>query len=96
MKTKISENPLVEPVLLDAGSLIDTMSGQTFENDEQLFTFIEETLPEPFNKIASAFSRHLGDTIEYTVLDEYIGLKGRISGEGLNLILRNGLKFYSS
>ncbi len=30
MKAKISENPLVEPVLLDAKTLIDSISGNSF------------------------------------------------------------------
>lgn len=95
MKSKISENPLVEPVLLDASSLITTTSGQSFESEEENLKWIEETLPAPFNGVAALFARHLGDEIEFNVLDEFVGLKGRISGEGLNLILRNGLKYYS-
>jgi len=93
MKQKIAENPLVEPVLLDAQTLIASTSGKSFETDEELFAHIEENVPQPFNEIAAIFAKHLGDTIEFKVLDEFVGLKGRISGEGLNLILRNGLKY---
>ena len=93
MKQKISENPLVEPVLLDASTLITSTSGNSFENDEEFFKNLNEVLPAPANEIAILFSQHLGDEVVFEVLDEYVGLKGRIAGEGLNLILRNGLKY---
>lgn len=35
MKKKISENPLVEPVLLDAKTLIDSISGKSFDTEEE-------------------------------------------------------------
>jgi len=35
MKKKIAENPLVEPVLLDAKTLIDSVSGKSFEREEE-------------------------------------------------------------
>lgn len=92
MRTKIAENPLVEPVLLDAATLITSTSGKSFENDEEFFESLNE-LPEPFNAISQLFARHLGDEVNFEVLDEFVGLKGRVTGEGLNLILRNGLKY---
>lgn len=92
MRNKIAENPLVEPVLLDAATLITSTSGKSFENDEEFFASLSE-LPDPFNSIATLFAKHLGDEVDFEVLDEYVGGKGRISGEGLNLILRNGLKY---
>lgn len=63
MKAKITENPLVEPVLLDASSLITTTSGQSFENDEENIKWIEENLPQPFSGLAGLFARHLGDEV---------------------------------
>jgi len=93
MRQKISENPLVEPVLLDASSLITATSGKSFENDEEYFTFVNDKFPEPFGEIAVLLAKHLGDEVNFEVLDQQIGLKGRITGEGLNLILRNGLKY---
>jgi len=93
MRQKISENPLVEPVLLDASSLITATSGKSFENDEEYFKFVQERFPEPFGDVAVLLAKHLGDEINFEILDQQIGLKGRITGEGLNLILRNGLKY---
>jgi len=52
MRTKISENPLVEPILLDAATLITSTSGKSFENDEEFFAHLEETIPPPFTGIA--------------------------------------------
>jgi len=96
MKQKITENPLVEPILMDAPTLINSTSGKSFENEAELFDFIENQIPPPFNDVASIFSRHLGDNVEYILAGPYGGVKGRISGEGLREILRNGLKYYSS
>mmetsp|Transcript_11045 Transcript_11045/g.11139 ORF Transcript_11045/g.11139 Transcript_11045/m.11139 type:complete len:158 (+) Transcript_11045:1135-1608(+) len=93
MKTKIAENPLIEPVLLGAGDLITSVSGNSFENDEELFAHIKETIPPPFSDVAVIFAKSLGDEVNFEILDEFVGLKGRIQGEGLNLILQNGLKF---
>jgi len=87
MKTKIQENPLVEPLLLDAATLISSVSGQSFESEEQLFQHIQENVPAPFGDVAALLSKHLGDTVEIEWIDKYVGVKGRISGEGLNLIL---------
>mmetsp|Transcript_9067 Transcript_9067/g.6819 ORF Transcript_9067/g.6819 Transcript_9067/m.6819 type:complete len:146 (-) Transcript_9067:43-480(-) len=93
MKTKIAENPLIEPVLLAASDLITSVSGNSFENDEELFTHIRETIPPPFSEVAVVFAKSLGDEVNFEILDEYVGIKGRIAGDGLNLILQNGLKF---
>jgi hypothetical protein len=94
MKQKIAENPLVEPVLLDAKTLLSTVSGEAFENDEDLLKHLEENIPEPFNEIGALFARHLGDDVELKIVDVFVGVKGRVSGEGLNQILRNGLLFF--
>jgi hypothetical protein len=84
---------LVEPVLLGAGDLITSVSGNSFENDEELFNHIKENVPPPFSDLAIIFCKSLGDEVNFEVLDEFVGLKGRICGEGLNLVLQNGLKF---
>lgn len=93
MKAKISENPLVEPVLIDAPNLITSMSGNSFENDEEFFKHVSEKIPAPFSDVLILLASHLGNEINFTVCDEFVGLKGRIAGEGLALIVRNGLKF---
>jgi hypothetical protein len=93
MKQKISENPLVEPVLMDADTLITSVSGNSFETDEEFYKHLAEVIPPPFSDLATLMCQHLGDEVNFEVLDEYVGLKGRIGGEGLALILKNGLKF---
>ncbi len=93
MKQKVAENPLVEPILLGAADLITSFSGNSFENDEEFFKHLEENLPAPFNQLAILFAKHLGDEINFNVLDEFVGLKGKITGEGLRLALRNALLF---
>jgi len=83
MRTKIAENPLVEPVLLDAATLVTSTSGKSYENDEELFKELEDSIPPPFTSAAVLFAKHLGDEVHFEVLDEFVGVKGRITGEGL-------------
>ena len=36
---------------------------------------------------------HLGDEVDFAVIGPFAGVKGRITGEGLVEILKNGLKY---
>lgn len=93
MKAKIRENPLVEPVLMDAPTLISSMSGKSFENDEEFYAHVASSVPPPFNELAEILARHMGDRIDFTLSGPFGGIKGHVDGEGLHLILQNGLKF---
>lgn len=86
---------MVEPALLDADTLVSSLSGKSFENDEQFYDSLGNlgSLPPFITDIFVLFCKHLGDEINFEVLNEYVGIKGRISGEGLNQILKSGLKF---
>jgi hypothetical protein len=95
MKNKIRENPLVEPVLMDASSLISSVSGRSFENEDEFSTFVSESIPPPFNEVAAIFAKHLGDRVDFTVAGPYGAIKAHVDGEGLHLILQNGLKFFN-
>jgi len=83
MKQKITENPLVEPVLLDAKTLIDSVSGRTFDTEEEFFQWVENDIPAPFNDLASVFSRFLGDEVELYAGSEIGGARVTVQGEGL-------------
>jgi len=76
MKKKISENPLVEPVFLDAKTLIDSVSGKSFESEEEFQKWIEEDVPAPFNDIAPLLSKFLGDEVNVFVGSEFGGIRG--------------------
>lgn len=93
MKEKIKENPLAEPVLIPAADLITTFAGVSYENDEEYFKDVNEKFPEPLSTVINLFSAHLGTEVDFEVLDEFVGLKGRISGEGLNELVRAAVKF---
>ena len=41
MKQKIAENELIGAFMMDAKSLIDSTSGQSFESDAELISFVE-------------------------------------------------------
>ena len=93
MKEKIAENPLVEPVLLGASDLITTLSGNSFENDDELYEYVKKCMPAPRALLLTTLAKAVGDNITFEVLDEHLGVKGSISGEGLALIVRKGLHF---
>jgi len=93
MKAKILENPLVEPALMPAPMLISAVSGKDYETEEEQWKDVSEKLPMPFSDLVILIAKHLGNEINFEVLDEYVGVKGRIEGEGLNKAVQNGLKF---
>jgi len=87
MKQKILENPLVEPALMPAPMLISAVSGKDYESEEEQWKDISEKLPMPFSELVILIAKHLGNEINFEVLDEYVGVKGRIEGEGLNIAI---------
>ncbi len=78
MKAKIRENPLVEPILMDAPTLINSVSGTSFENDEEYKKHIDEGVPPPFNELVKLFAHHLGDIFEYDLAGPYGGVSGYV------------------
>jgi len=92
MKKKISENPLVEPVLLSAPMLLGALVGD-FESDEEFFKQLSEAIPPPFNELIVLFAKHIGNEITFEVCDHYVGIKGRVGGEGLDKLIQTVDKF---
>jgi len=45
------------------------MSGDSLETEEELFAHITEKVPAPFGGLAAIFAKHLGDEIEFEVID---------------------------
>jgi len=68
MKAKIAENPLVEPVLMDAKTLIDSISGNSFENDGELDAFIDSAFEGPLPALIKLLYKHLGDEIDFAAV----------------------------
>ena len=49
-------------------------------------------MPKPLAAIVKALDGHLGDEIHFSVVQPKVGVAGRITGEGLGLLLRHGVK----
>ncbi len=93
MKSMITSNPLVKPLLMDAQTLIASVSGVS--DDDELESFIDEELliPPPAKKIIKFLIAHLGDEIDFVVCHPQFGVKGRIAGKGLSEGVKNAIKF---
>jgi hypothetical protein len=79
------ENPLVEPILMDAASLIGATSNVS--SDDEFNEHLNANIPAPWNKIAELMINHLGDEINFTALHSHLGVMGRIHGDGLHLLV---------
>jgi len=73
--------------------LIDSISGNSFDTEEEFDQFVQTSFDGPFPDIISILAKHLGDEVDITASCPQAAVKARVTGNGLNLILRNGLKF---
>jgi hypothetical protein len=92
MMQKITQNPLIEPLLMDLQTLISSTSSVSSDEDDDLNEHLN-TLPYNMGKLLRIVIDNLGDEVDFTLVHPQLGLKGRIIGEGLNLIVRNGAKY---
>ena len=92
MKAKIQENPLIQPMVMDAGSLISATSNVSSEEEFEEYL---NNLPGALQTLVKMAVDHLGDEVEFSVCHPHVGVKGRVSGEGLGLIARNMAKYIS-
>ena len=92
MKQKIMENPLVEPILMDAPTLVGATS--KVSSDEELDEFLDNEVPKPLAMVTRILMKHLGDEITFSALHPHLGVKGRVHGEEMHYLIRNGIKYY--
>ena len=94
MKEKIKSNPMVEPLMMDAATLITAASQVHSDEDEEFEEHVREKIGEPFIfEMVNFMVKHLGDEVEVSVAHKYAGVKKRITAEGLGLLLKAILKF---
>ena len=93
MKEKIQTNPLVEPLLMDAASLINATSGVSSDEDAEYEEFLNTTVPPPVAAILRILNAHLGDEIDFQAVSHNLGVVGRVHGKGLGLLLKNASKY---
>jgi hypothetical protein len=94
MKEKIQTNPLVEPLLMDAASLINATSAVNSDEESEYEEFLNNNVPPPFAAIIRALNEHLGDEIDFQVVTHNVGIVGRVQGKGLPLLFKNGTKYF--
>jgi hypothetical protein len=75
---------------MDASTLIGATSG--ISTDEDLEEHLK-TLSEKTAIIFRIMMKHLGDEIEFSALHPHLGIRGRIHGEGLDLLAKNIVKY---
>lgn len=83
---------MVEPLLMDAATLISATSNVSSE--EEFDQHLEENLPTEWAGIAKLLIDNLGDEINFSALHAHLGVKGRIHGDGLNLALKTLIKYW--
>ena len=89
----MQENPMVEPILMDAATLISATSNVS--SDDELEEYLTNSVPPHIALIARILIKHLGDEINFTALHPHFGIRGRFHGDGLNLLIKNLVKYYS-
>lgn len=94
MQEKLFSNPMIEPLLMDALTLIHSVGGCS--SDEELDDHLNGLLMKPFDDIVKLLIEHLGNEIIFSVVQPRIGVAGRISGNGLGLLLKNIAKIPKS
>jgi hypothetical protein len=92
MMTKIQENPLIQPLLMDAHSLIGATS--SIGSDEELEEHLKVlALPESIGHLLKVLIEHMGDEMNLTITHPQLGLQVRVIGEGLKLIVKSVAKY---
>lgn len=78
--------------MMDAYTLIQTIS--SVSTDEEFDQQLQEAdIPEALFHLIKLGVECLGDEIDFSFAHPQLGLKGRITGEGLAMVLHNACKF---
>ena len=93
MKEKIQTNPLIEPLLMDASSLINATSSVGSDDDADYEEFLTSQVPPPFGAVLRALNEHLGDEIELHAVSHNLGVIAKVQGKGLALLVKNASKY---
>jgi hypothetical protein len=88
----LTENHLFKTFLIDASSLIAGASNVCFDDDDddhdaKLEEYISTVISPQFAVIAMFLAKHLGDIIDFSIIDNIVFM-GRIAGEGLNKLIK--------
>jgi hypothetical protein len=78
---------------MDAFTLISSTSSVSSDDDADYEEFLAGAVPPPIADALRALNEYLGDEIDFQLLQESLGLVGRISGAGLGLLVKNASKY---
>lgn len=62
-------------------------------SEDEFDEFLNTQVPPHIAAIIKIGLEYLGDEIDFSFVHPQLGLRGRITGEGLSLVLRNAAKF---
>jgi len=92
MMQKLQEHPLLQPLLMDAGSLIAATSN--ISSDDELPEHLDNLkIPPAAGLLLKDLAAHLGNEIDISLTHPSAGAQIRIIGNGLNLVVRNLAKY---
>lgn len=92
MMQKLQEHPLLQPLLMDAASLIAATSNVS--SDDELPEHLDNLkIPPAAGLLIKDLAAHLGNEIDISLTHPSAGAQIRIIGNGLNLVVRNLAKY---
>lgn len=96
MMSKIQENPIIQPLLMDADSLIGATSGVS--SDEDFETHLANLdMPPAVGHLIGVLCEHMGDELNLSVTHPHLGLQARLSAKsGLKLVVKTIAKYLSA
>jgi hypothetical protein len=78
---------------MDAFTLISSTSNVSSDEEADYEEFLTSAVPHPLSAVLRLLNEHLGDQIDFSVVQPRIGVKGTIAGEGLSHIVKNASKY---
>lgn len=92
MQEKIFVNPLIEPFMMNAATLINSITSIS-DDEEYKQHLTEKGLPPHIIELIETLNENIGDEIQYSFSQGQIAVVGRIAGEGLGIALKTATKF---
>lgn len=87
MQEKIYANPMIEPFMMNAATLISSITTIS-DDDEYLQHLNDKRIPAHIIELIMLLNENLGDEIQYSLSQGQIAVNGRIAGDGLGKIGR--------
>jgi len=94
MQETLYSNPLVEPILMDALTLIHALGGCSSDDAADYEAHLNENVPPHLSGVIRILNEHLGDEISFSVVSDRVGVAGRLNGEGLGSVIRHTSKLF--